>query len=63
MPKTATKLKTGANATWHPDCCEGCNHPFNHAWESDYSISGELIWICPQCQHTNYPPIDERDEP
>jgi hypothetical protein len=57
MPKTANRPKQGERLTWCPKSCEGCNHPFNNSWESDYSMSGELVWICPKCEHTNYPAL------
>lgn len=59
MAKTATKPKPAGKSTWQPESCESCSHPFGPAWESDYSMSGELVWICPRCKKENYPPINE----
>jgi RNase P subunit RPR2 len=58
MPKTATKAKTIEKAAWRPEACEQCAHPFSDGWESDYSMSGELVWICPKCGKVNYSPLD-----
>ena len=44
---------------WRPERCESCKHPFTeNGWESDYSMSGEQVWICSKCQHPNYPRLD-----
>jgi hypothetical protein len=44
---------------WHPSDCESCNAVFDEKiWKTDYSLSGELIWICPKCKHPSYPRLD-----
>jgi hypothetical protein len=43
--------------TWIPQDCENrkcgfCNEVFDpEIWESDWSLSGELAWMCPKCGH------------
>jgi hypothetical protein len=44
---------------WYPSDCECCNAPYDpETWKADYSLSGELIWSCPKCGHSNYPRLD-----
>jgi rubredoxin len=44
---------------WQPFDCEACNAYFDpETWKSDWSISGELTWICPKCGHPNYPSLN-----
>jgi hypothetical protein len=62
MSKLRTVEIEAGSLYWLPERCEECGHGFDERqWESDYALSGELTWICPSCQHVNYPPIGERD--
>jgi hypothetical protein len=47
--------------SWAPTKCESCGEQFNQKWQRDFSLSGELIWMCGKCGHWMYPEIPDLD--